>query len=81
MAAVLESLQVCDTNWVASVDYLEVVGIILGQVVVGIIGDWVGRRWGMIQDAVVMFVGTILLTAMWGKTLTRWVIMYTVFVT
>ena len=71
-----KTFQVCDANWVASVDYLEIVGIILGQVAVGIIGDWIGRRWGMIQDAVVMLIGTILLTAMWGKTLNGWVIMY-----
>jgi MFS family permease len=71
-----KTFQVCDANWVASVDYLEIVGIILGQVAVGIIGDWIGRRLGMIQDAVVMLIGTILLTAMWGKTLNGWVIMY-----
>ena len=67
---------VCDANWVASVGYLEIVGIILGQLVVGVIGDWIGRRWGMIQDAMVMLIGTILLTAMWGNTLNGWVVMY-----
>src|SRR5271163_4343422 len=66
----------CSANWIASVDYLEIVGIIFGMLSVGVIGDWIGRRWGMIQDAVVMFVGTILLTAMWGKDLQGWVIMY-----
>jgi MFS family permease len=60
----IKTFQVCDANWVASVDYLQIVGIILGQVAVGVIGDWIGRRWGMIQDAVVMLIGTILLTAM-----------------
>lgn len=44
-------------------DYLEVVGIIFGQITVGIIGNWIGRLWGMIQDAVVMLIGTLLLTA------------------
>ena len=68
--------EVCTQNWVASVSYLEIVGIILGQVTVGVIGDWIGRRWGMIQDAVVMLIGTILLTAMWGTSLNGWVIMY-----
>lgn len=67
---------VCNSNWIASVGYLEIVGIIFGQVVVGIIGDWIGRRWGMIQDALVMFVGTLLLVAMWGTSLQGWVIMY-----
>jgi len=71
-----KSYTTCSANWVASVDYLEIVGIILGQLAVGVIGDWIGRRWGMIQDAVVMLVGTILLTAMWGKDMQGWVIMY-----
>ena len=70
------TFQICNSNLIASVNYLEIVGIIIGQVVVGIIGDWVGRRWGMIQDVVVMFVATILLTAMWGETMAGWVIMY-----
>jgi MFS family permease len=59
----------------AGVDYLDMVGIIFGEITVGIIGDWIGRRWGMIQGAVVMFIGTVLLTAM-GTNLQGWVIMY-----
>lgn len=70
--------KVCNANWVASVGYLEIVGIILGQITVGFIGDWIGRRWGMIQDVVIMFIGTILLTAMWGDSLQGWVIMYAI---
>lgn len=31
---------ICDANWIAAVDYLEVVGIIVGQILVGVIGDW-----------------------------------------
>ena len=72
------SYKVCNKNLIASVGYLEIVGIIIGQITVGIIGDWIGRRWGMIQDVVVMFIGTILLTAMWGTTLQGWVIMYAI---
>ena len=68
--------QVCSKNWVASVDYLEIVGIICGQIFVGFVGDWIGRRWGMIQDSVIMLIGTVLLTAMWGTSLNGWVIMY-----
>ena len=70
------SYEVCSQNWIASVNYLEIVGIIFGQIGVGIIGDWIGRRWGLIQDVVIMFIGTILLTAMWGESLQGWVIMY-----
>ncbi|PTB64139.1 MFS general substrate transporter [Trichoderma citrinoviride] len=67
---------VCDANWIASVTYLEVVGIMIGQVIVGIIGDWIGRRWGLIQDAIIMFIGLLMLTASWGMSLQGWVICY-----
>lgn len=66
----------CDKQWRNAVDYLEILGIIVGQVLVGILGDWLGRRWGLIQDAVIMFLGLIMLTAMWGTTLNGWVICY-----
>lgn len=72
------SYEVCSQNWIASILYLEIIGIIIGQITVGIIGDWIGRRWGLIQDAMVMLIGTILLTAMWGKTLQGWIIMYAI---
>ena len=68
--------QVCSKNWVASVTYLEIIGIMVGQVFVGVIGDWVGRRWGLIQDAIIMFIGLLMLTASWGMTLQGWVICY-----
>jgi hypothetical protein len=32
--------KVCNTNWVAAVAYLEIVGIIIGQLTVGLLGDW-----------------------------------------
>ena len=31
---------ICDANWIAAVNYLEVIGIIVGQILVGFIGDW-----------------------------------------
>lgn len=68
----------CDETWVQSVTYLEIVGIILGQVLVGFIGDYVGRRFGLVQDALIMFTGTLLLCASWGATLEGWVIMYAI---
>ena len=71
-----KTYKVCSQNWVATVSYLEIVGIIFGQIGVGIIGDWIGRRWGLIQDVVIMFIGTILLTSMWGESLQGWIIMY-----
>lgn len=66
----------CSNNWIAAVTYLEVIGIMVGQMAVGIIGDWIGRRWGLIQDAAIMFIGLLMLTASWGLTLEGWVICY-----
>ncbi|KAL1410305.1 hypothetical protein Q8F55_004311 [Vanrija albida] len=67
---------VCDKNWVAGVSYIQIVGIICGQIGVGIEGDWIGRRVGLVQDALVMTLGLVMLTASWGTTLNGWVICY-----
>ncbi|WFD31076.1 hypothetical protein MSPP1_002107 [Malassezia sp. CBS 17886] len=67
---------ICDKRWLDAVDYLEIVGIIIGQVLVGFEGDWVGRRFGMVQDAAIMTLGSVMLTAMWGTTMNGWVICY-----
>lgn len=66
----------CNPTWIQAVDYLEVAGIICGQIMVGILGDWIGRRWGLIQDATIMFLGLVMLTAAWGVTENGWVICY-----
>jgi ABC-type xylose transport system permease subunit len=34
--------EVCSSNWVAAVTYLEIIGIIVGQMLVGVLGDWYG---------------------------------------
>lgn len=68
--------QICNKTWVQAIDYLEICGIIVGQILVGILGDWLGRRWGLIQDAMIMFIGLIMLTAAWGVTQNGWVICY-----
>ncbi|KAI0995418.1 hypothetical protein K3495_g12761 [Podosphaera aphanis] len=70
--------EVCSEGWIHAVTYLEVLGIIVGQILVGIIGDALGRRWGLIQDAGIMFVGLLMLTASWGSSLNGWVIFYAV---
>jgi MFS family permease len=66
----------CNTTWIQAVDYLEICGIIVGQILVGILGDWLGRRWGLIQDAIIMFLGLIMLVCSWGVTQNGWVICY-----
>ncbi|KAK4688773.1 L-lactate dehydrogenase (cytochrome), partial [Tremellales sp. Uapishka_1] len=68
--------KVCTKNWVAAVDYLQIVGIIIGQITVGIEGDWIGRKFGLVQDALVMTIGLLLLTGSWGVSLQGWVICY-----
>ncbi|KAK1986307.1 major facilitator superfamily domain-containing protein [Colletotrichum cereale] len=71
-----KSHTVCSQNWVASVTYLEIVGIMIGQAAIGVIGDWIGRRYGLIQDAAIMFIGLLLLTGSWAASLQGWVIFY-----
>ena len=66
----------CSHTWLAAIEYMEIVGIICGQLLVGVIGDWLGRRWGLIQDATIMFLGLIMLVSMWGVTLNGWIICY-----
>lgn len=31
---------ICNPTWLAAVEYLEICGIIVGQILVGILGDW-----------------------------------------
>ncbi|KAK9388461.1 major facilitator superfamily domain-containing protein [Lipomyces mesembrius] len=71
-----KSGKVCNNTWIAATTYLEVCGIIVGQILVGLLGDSIGRRFGLIQDAMIMFLGLIMLTASWGVTLNGWVICY-----
>lgn len=47
--------EICNAQWLNAIDYLEIIGIIVGQILVGIIGDWyaplfywilmIGRVW------------------------------------
>ncbi|KAH8674576.1 putative inorganic phosphate transporter C8E4.01c [Tricladium varicosporioides] len=71
-----KSYAVCNKTWIDAVQYLEVLGIIVGQILVGVLGDGIGRRWGLIQDAAIMFIGLLMLVASWGTTLNGWVICY-----
>ena len=90
--------KICAKGWINAVDYLEIIGIIVGQALVGVIGDWyvfffffffffffhlallttsrLGRRWGLIQDALIMVLGLVMLTAAWGVDQNGWVICY-----
>ncbi|WFD22738.1 hypothetical protein MEQU1_001414 [Malassezia equina] len=68
--------EICNKDWMRAIDYLEIVGIICGQILVGVEGDWVGRKFGMVQDALIMTLGSVMLTCMWGITMNGWVICY-----
>lgn len=35
-----ETNEICDVQWLNAVDYLEIIGIIFGQILVGVVGDW-----------------------------------------
>lgn len=35
-----DSATICNKQWINAVSYLEVIGIIIGQVLVGVLGDW-----------------------------------------
>lgn len=71
-----KSGKTCNPIWIDAINYLEISGIIVGQILVGYLGDWIGRRWGLIQDAAIMFVGLLMLTAAWGVTQNGWIICY-----
>lgn len=71
-----KSFKDCNKVWTQAVDYMEISGIIVGQILVGFLGDWLGRRHGLIQDAIIMFIGLLMLTAAWGVTQSGWVICY-----
>jgi hypothetical protein len=45
----------------------------IGQIVVGIEGDWIGTRAGSAQNAGIMLVATVLLVGSWGVNLQGWV--------
>ena len=66
----------CSAAWVSAIDYIQVVAIIVGQILVGVQCDWISRRFGMIQDSVGFVIGSLMLTSMWGVTLQGWIICY-----
>ena len=70
------TFQSCSRALTQSTDYLQIVGIVGGQAGVGVIGDALGRRWGLIQDAVIMQLGVVLLVASNGPGQAGWVVFY-----
>jgi MFS family permease len=48
--------------------YLQLIGILLGQLFFGFLGDAVGRKFAMLADSAVILIGIILLTCASGPT-------------
>ena len=53
-ASCWNSFKICNETWTQAVDYLEICGIIVGQILVGILGDWYVllclRRYSLLTD-------------------------------
>lgn len=63
-------------TWTQATTYLQLIGILIGQMGFGILGDWIGRKTTMLIDISVILVGIILLTVSNGASINGWVIMY-----
>ncbi|KMU84093.1 phosphate transporter [Coccidioides immitis H538.4] len=50
--------EICNPTWIAAVEYLEICGIIVGQILVGILGDCklYGRKWMQIIGFLMDFI-------------------------
>jgi MFS family permease len=56
----------CSEGLVASLSYIEVVGVIIGMLSFGVAADKLGRRWGSCSTATIMFVGGALTAGAYG---------------
>ena len=55
--------------WTQATTYLQLIGILIGQLVLGVMGDWIGRKATMLIDISVILLGIILLTGSNGPTI------------
>ncbi|DBA76897.1 TPA: hypothetical protein ACH3X1_009498 [Trebouxia sp. C0004] len=62
--------------WTEATQYLQLIGVLLGQFIFGVLGDWIGRKATMLIDMSVIIVGLIMLTVSNGPSINGWVIMY-----
>ncbi|KAL3162223.1 hypothetical protein ABBQ32_009926 [Trebouxia sp. C0010 RCD-2024] len=66
----------CNETWIQATTYVQLIGILIGQLMFGVMGDWIGRKATMLIDMSVILIGVILLTVSNGPTINGWVIMY-----
>lgn len=55
-------------TWVEATSYLQLVGILMGQLLFGFMGDWIGRRATMLIDMSVILIGVLMLVTSNGAT-------------
>lgn len=68
----------CNETWTQATTYLQLIGVLLGQLTFGFLGDAIGRRATMLIDMSTILIGVIMLTVSNGATINGWVIMYAV---
>ena len=71
-------LQGCTKTLTQVPSYIQIVGIILGMVTLGFVGDRIGRKWGSVTTASLMLVGAILLVSTSAPSQKGFVIFYIV---
>ena len=71
-------LQGCTKTLTQVPSYIQIVGIILGMVTLGFVGDRIGRKWGSVTTASLMLLGAILLVSTSAPSQKGFVIFYIV---
>lgn len=66
----------CNVTWTQATTYLQLIGILIGQLMFGVMGDWIGRKATMLIDMSVILIGVILLTVSRAATDYNWVVFY-----
>ena len=63
-------------TWTQATTYVQLIGILIGQLMFGVMGDWIGRKATMLIDMSVILIGVILLTVSRAATDYNWVVFY-----
>ena len=56
-------------TWTQATTYLQLVGILIGQLSFGFMGDWIGRRTAALIDMAIILIGVVMLTVSNGTTI------------
>lgn len=59
----------CIQTWTQATTYLQLIGVLLGQLTFGFLGDAIGRRATMLIDMSTILIGVIMLTVSNGATI------------